>query len=294
MIGRLRYLLAIGVLISLHLLLYTETFTLKDNLDQDTQVNYVLPVEFSRAAALDFQGLAADFQLLQGIFFIGEKIERQVQITDAEWDYFTLIIKAVIKLDPYFYDTYHLATGILTWGVGRFQDAIDILETARKFNPEDFRYPYQIGFIYFYFLNDAQKGAQYLELASRLPDAPPLLASLASRLAYYKGNYEFSINLLERMLAAERSPEIRKYYKRRLEAIQGARLLERAVQEFKTVYFRLPDSLPELIDKKFIEALPQDPYGGDYTLLESGRVYSTSKFADAPQKKPSEKQPASN
>jgi hypothetical protein len=293
-IGRLRYLLALGVLISLHLLLYTETFTLKESLDQNIRVNYVLPAEFSQVAALDFQGLAADFQLLQGIFFIGEKIDQQVQITDAEWDYFTLIIKAVIKLDPYFYDTYHLATGILTWGVGRYQDAIDILETGRKFNPEDYRYPYQIGFIHFYFLNDAQKGAQYLELASRLPDAPPLLASLASRLAYYKGNYKFSINLLERMLSSERSPEIRQYYQRRLDALQGALALEKAVQEFKTVYFRLPSTLQELIDKKLIETLPQDPYGGDYIILESGRVYSTSKFTDAQQKKPSEKQPASN
>jgi tetratricopeptide (TPR) repeat protein len=169
----------------------------KVNLDKEARVNYVLPAEFSKVAALDFQGLAADFQLLQGIFFIGEKIERSELIDTADWDYFTRIIKVVIKLDPYFYDTYHLATGMLTWGSGRYQDAIDILEMARQFNPDDYRFPYHIGFIYFYFLNDAQKGAQYFELASRVPGAPPILASLASRLAYYKGNYKFAIDLLQ-------------------------------------------------------------------------------------------------
>lgn len=292
MIGKTVGFLTLGVLISLHLLLYTQTFTVKRELDRGVRVDYVLPAEFSRAAALDFQGLAADFQLLQAIFFIGEKIERQVQITDAEWDYFIRIIKAVIKLDPYFYDTYHLATGILTWGVGRFQDAIDILETAHQFNPDDFRFPYHIGFIHFYFLNDAKKGAQYLEIASRSPDAPPLMASLASRLAYYKGNYQFSIDLLTRMLATERSPEIKKYYQKRLDALKGALLLEKAVHEYKSIYFRLPDSLQELLDKDFITALPQDPYGGEYTLLESGRVYSTSRFVDVARKK-NEKRDAS-
>ncbi|MCF6266659.1 MAG: hypothetical protein L3J57_08965 [Desulfuromusa sp.] len=282
---RISYLLGLVLLIALHLGLYSHTFTAKGELDKKARVNYVLPAEFSRVAALDFQGLAADFQLLQGIFFIGDKIDRQEKITALDWDYFTRIIKAVIKLDPYFYDTYHFSTGMLTWGSGRFQDAIDILKYGRQFNPDDFRFPYHIGFIYFYFLHDAQKGAQYFEIASKIPGAPPILASLASRLAYYKGNYTFAINLLQRMLSAERSPEIRQYYQKRLTALQGALLIEKAVQKFKIDFLRLPDSIQELIDKKILETLPQDPYGGEYILLESGRIYSTSKFANAPQKK---------
>ena len=280
---RAGYLLGLLILILLHFSLYSHTFTAKGELDSQARVNYVLPVEFSRVAALDFQGLAADFQLLQGIFFIGDKIDRQEEITGVDWDYFTRIIKAVIKLDPYFYDTYHFATGMLTWGSGRFQDAIDILEHARQFNPDDFRFPYHIGFIYFYFLNDAQKGAKYFELASRIPGAPPILASLASRLAYYKGNYAFAINLLERMLSSERSPEIRQYYQKRLTALQGALSIEKAVQKFKGEHSKFPDSIQELLDLNFLEDLPLDPYGGEYTLLESGRVYSTSRFARKPE-----------
>lgn len=279
------YLAGFIILIALHSVLYTHTFVAKGELDSHARVNYVLPVEFSRVAALDFQGLAADFQLLQGIFFVGDKIERQEKITAVDWDYFTRIIKAVVDLDPYFYDTYHFSTGMLTWGSGRFLDAIDILKTGRRFNPDDYRFPYHIGFIYFYFLNDAQKGAQYFELASRIPGAPPILASLASRLAYYKGNYKFAINLLERMLSSERSPEIRQYYKKRLKALQGALKIEKAVQKFKIKYSRLPVSIQELKDTEYLETIPQDPYGGEYILLENGRVYSTSKFAHVPQKK---------
>jgi tetratricopeptide (TPR) repeat protein len=279
---RLGYGLGLIILMGFHVGLYSHTFTVKKVLDSEVTINYVLPVEFSRVAALDFQGLAADFQLLQGIFFIGEKTQQQKKLTDEEWDYFTRIIKTVTELDPYFYDTYHFSTGMLTWGAGRFQDAIDILENARQYNPNDFRFPYHIGFIYFYFLNDAQKGAQYLELASRIPDAPPLIASLASRLAYYKGNYQFSINLLERMLLAERSPQIRKYYMKRLEALKGALSIEKAVIAFKEEKSRMPVSLQELVDSRYLESIPQDPYGGEYILVEGGRVYSTSRFSETP------------
>jgi tetratricopeptide (TPR) repeat protein len=278
-------LLGLVLLIVMHLFLYGETSAEKNQLDSNVRVNYVLPAEFSKVAALDFEGLAADFQLLQGIFFIGDKIERSELIDTDDWDYFTRIIKVVISLDPYFYDTYHLATGMLTWGSGRYEDAIDILETARHFNPKDYRFPYHIGFIYFYFLDDAQKGAQYFELASRIPDAPPLLASLASRLAYYKGNYKFSIDLLERMLSSERSPEIRQYYEQRLDALRGALIIEKAIQKYKVKYSRLPTSLQELQAAKLLETLPQDPYGGEYIILKNGRVYSTSKFARAHSKK---------
>lgn len=267
-------------LVSFHFFLYGQTFKLKDELDREARVNYVLPAEFSKLAALDFQGLAADFQLLQGIFFIGDKIERDEPITVADWDYFTRVVKAVIRIDPYFYDTYHLATGMLTWGSGRYQDAIDVLEVARQFNPDDYRFPYHIGFIHFYFLQDAKRGAQYLELASRLSDAPPLLASLASRLAYYQGDYGFSIKLLERMLFDERSPEIRRYYQKRLDALRGALAIEKAVHQYRNIYQQFPASINDLLTARVLFDLPQDPYGGEYQLMENGRVYSTSRFAE--------------
>jgi len=278
-------LLGLVFLIVIHAVLYSHTFKVKVELDSKYCVNYVLPVEFSRVAALDFKGLAADFQLLQGIFFIGDKIERGDVITEVDWNYFIRIINAVIALDPYFYDTYHFANGMLTWGAGRYKDAIEILEQARKYNPDDYRFPYYVGFIYYYFLQDQVKGAQYFELASRIPDSPPILASIASRLAYYKGNYTFSIDLLNRMLESERSIEIRQYYQKRLKALEGALEIEKAVREFKSINLRLPLNIYELVDCNILTGIPQDPYGGKYILLDNGRVYSTSKFSNILQKK---------
>mgnify|MGYP005845294073 CR=1 FL=1 len=285
-------LVGVAMLAVFHVVLYGQTFERKNGLDEQARVNYVLPASFSRAAALDFKGVIADFQLLQGIFFIGEKIETQSQVSEAEWDYLVRIITTVTRLDPYFYDTYHFSTGMLTWGAGRYEDAIKILETARQYNPDDYRFPYHIGFIYFYFLQNNQKGAQYLELASRQPDAPPILASLASRLAYYKGNYQFSIDLIQRMMARERSPEIRSYYQKRLTALENALLLEKAVKRYKEELQSLPKSINALLKQNYIDKIPHEPYGGDWIILENGRVYSTSKFANASKKQGESKKDA--
>ena len=94
--------------------LYTNVFERKAKIDQQTRIDFVLPSSFTRIAALDFKGLAADFQFLQIVFFMGEKIEKSEQITSADWDHFKRVIWAVTDLDPYFADVYYFAASFLT------------------------------------------------------------------------------------------------------------------------------------------------------------------------------------
>ena len=99
-----------------HLYFYQKAFFVKNNLDLRARIDYVLPASFTHLAALDFKGLAADFQLLEAIFFIGEKIEKGERITIQNWRYFKKIIQAVNDLDPYFYDPYYFGAAMLAWG----------------------------------------------------------------------------------------------------------------------------------------------------------------------------------
>lgn len=263
--------------------LYDQTFSRKKSLSSDLALYYVMPEGFLSASTFEFKGLAADFELLKAIFFVGEKIQNNQTLTDAEWRYFTDRIHGVVSLDPYFYDTYHLANGMLNWGAGRHREAISILEVGRKYNSDDFRFAYHIGFIYYYFLQDFEKGAQYLELASRAPGAPPIIATLASRLGYYRGNYMFSIALLSRMIQSEKSSEVRGLYDKRRKALVAALSIERAVSTFKRFEGRMPEKLAELISLGYLLVLPVDPYGGQWVVLQNGRVSTTSRFARPPE-----------
>ena len=269
------------LLATLQFLLYPLAFDRKRKIDQQAQVQVVLPSSFTQIAVLDFKGLAADFQLLQAIFFIGEKMEHQEKITISDWQYFKRIIDAVTELDPYFKDPYYFAGALLAWGPHMYEDALEILDKGLRNRKDDFHIPFVMSFIHFYFLNDPQKGAEYLKIAADRPGAPKLFfTKLASRLAYYAGSYEFSLSLLQAMIKEEKSEAIRTLLTRRMEALQGAILLEKAVNTYKQKFGEPPQKIKELIEKKIIDELPLEPYGGQWVILKNNRIFSTSKFAD--------------
>lgn len=267
-------------LVAAHLWLYSQVYASKSRLDQQVQVRYVLPASFTHISSLDFKGITADFQFLQANFFIGEKIERSDTVTLEDWAYFKRIILAVTDLDPYFFDPYYIAGGLLAWGPHLYEDAIDILKKGMKYRPNDRRLPLTIGFYYFYFLNDSQNGAEYMAKAARIPGAPPYYATLAARLSYYAGEHEASVLLLKEMLDNTRDERIRQKYAKRLQALEDAIILERAVSRYRKLHGDRPATLHELVVSGIVDELPYEPYGGEWYLMEGGRVYSTSRFVD--------------
>ena len=262
-------------------MLYPLTFERKAALDKQVRIDFVLPASFTRIAALDFKGLAADFQLLQAIFFIGEKIENSELITLKDWQHFKRSILAVIDLDPYFSDPYYFSGALLAWGPHLYDDALEILDKGLKYRKDDFHIPFMMGFIHFYFLKNHKKGAEYLEIAAMRPGAPKVFfTKLASRLAYYAGSYEFSLSLLETMLQTEKNTTIRKVLLKRKQATEGAVILEKALVQYRKKNNKLPTNINQLLEEKIIDKLPVEPYGGEWILLKRGRIFTTSKFVE--------------
>lgn len=243
--------------------------------------DYVLPPVFTKFSSLDFKGIAADFQLLKAINFIGNKVQLNEKITERDWDYFIEMIHVVTKLDPKFYDPYYFSGALLAWGPGRFQDAIQILERGMENRNEDFHIPFVMAFIYFYFLQEHQKAAELLVIAAEKPGAPKVFFTrLSSRLAYYAGNTQFGINYINSMLTNETDPLIRQLYIKRKNALESTLLIEKAFFSFKTKFNKPPKNIKQLIDENFLDHIPEDPYGGEWKIHANGRVSSTSQFTD--------------
>ncbi len=277
-----RFLIYASLLALLQVAVYPVCLSHKSTIDRQAKIDFVLPSSFTKVAALDFKGLTADFQLLQAIFFIGEKFGNDEQLSDKDWRFFKSIVWAVLDLDPYFADVYYFAPTLLVWGPQRYEDALKILKKGLCYRKNDFRIPYMMGFIYFYFLKDNEKGAEYLKMAAQRPGAPrAIYTKLASRLAYYAGDYHFSLNILDSMLSREKNRIIRKLYIKRRKAILSAIYLEKAVSEYKKQRGKLPPDVKTLVEEKFIKRIPKDPYGGSWIIMKNGRVFSTSKFSEA-------------
>ena len=112
--------------------------------------------------------------------------------------------------------------------------------------------------------------------ASRRPGGDPILASIASRLAFKVNRTETAILFLEETLKKTEEVVIIKRIETRIQALKSILLLESAVTDYKNKYAKFPRSIEELLNKNIISRLPKDPYGGTYYIADGGKVRSTA------------------
>ena len=218
----------------------------------------------------EFKGLWADYLLLKASVFLGGYYEA----VPEDWDAIYLMFKQSLSLDPYFFQTCYYTQGLFSWREGMHERAIELLKYPAKYRDWDWEPLFYIGFDYFYFLHDNLEGARYMGEAAKLPDAPPIVATLGARLAQREGKTETAIALLHLMYDRAKDEDLKKILEKRIKAHIGILGLERAISAYKERYGRRPESLHALIDNGIINRLPENPFGDNYLYdVETGRVF---------------------
>ena len=269
----------------LHVLLSDMVWEERGEVRRNIEAGYVFPSRFTRIMALGHKGLYADYLFLNTITFYGEKQMHQKTMTSEDLDFLVAGLDAVTDLDPYFLDPYVLAEGTLTWSVHRFEDANRLIEKGMRNRTWDWQMPYFLGFNNFYFLKDFNKGAEYLMEASRRPGSPNFLPKLAARLSYYGDQAKTGVLFLTGMLNQTDDERLRESLLLRKQALEGAAGLEDAIERYTKDRRKAPASLDKLVSEGYIGRLPEEPYGGKWVILPTGRVFSTSKFVETRKKK---------
>ncbi|MGE4545135.1 MAG: hypothetical protein AB7D06_13595 [Pedobacter sp.] len=277
---RLLLFLTILTVLSAHWLLHSGVWNIREKVRSDTPAGYVIPSRFSRILALGNKGILSDFLFLKAATFFGGRAGEGKSLNEDDWQYFINSLNVVTDLDPYFVDPYFLAEGLLAWDAGMPEEANKILEKGAGYRIKDWRLPFFIGFNYFYFLHDEGAAADYIMTASRLPGSPGYFPKLAARLAYYGGKSKTGLLFLRQMIEETDNPLIRRPLEKRLLALERAVSIEEALEQFKNKEGRMPVALEELVTRRYLDMLPEDPYGGKWGVLKNGRVFSTSKFAE--------------
>lgn len=263
-----------------HVFVTQEMWQLRGQVRKKADAGYVLPSKFSAILAFGYKGLLADFLFLKAVTFYGERHINQRILSDRDWEYLKTSLDVVTDLDPYFEDPYVFAEGNLAWE-GRVAEANQLLEKGRKHRDWDWRIPYYIGFNHFYFLQDYQKGGEYVMEAARIPGSHPFLSTLGARLAYYGGKSKTAVIFLKQMLVQTQDSRLRARLERRLLALERAVELEDLIDRFTQDQGRAPRRIEELVSADYVDFLPADPYGGEWLILQNGRVFSSSKFTDS-------------
>jgi len=277
-------LLILLVAIFTYVLLFQGVWERREQVYASIPSGYTIPSKYSRILALGNQGLLSDFLFLKIATFVGGRSGFGKQLNEEDWHFVTQSLDVVTDLDPYFVDPYMLAEGLLAWDAGKPEEANKLLIKGIRYRTWDWRLPFFVGFNSFYFQKDYKTASEFIMKASRLSGSPMYLSTLGARLAYYGGKSKTALLFLQEMLLETDDAMMKKRLQKRLQALECAVLIEDALDKFKTNEGRMPGKLSELVTAGYLVALPPDPYGGGWGVLKNGRVFSTSKFAEAPPK----------
>ncbi len=238
-----------------------------------------LPRQMAKIVSIEFPNLLADYIFLNTLTFMGEKVILNQQIPEKDWQKIYSAFEVITRLDPGASDAFTLAQTTLPWEAGMVEETNRLLFRAAKHHPEDYHPYFFLWFNSYYFLEDPQKAGDYLAKAAAVPGSPAYFPALAARMQVYGGRYEVGIAFLKDSLGRTKDPTAIKMLKIRIKALEQMFALEKAAHKYQQKYKTQPAKLQDLVNKGIISDIPEDPYGGEYYILENGRVYTTSGLA---------------
>ena len=230
--------------------------------------------EYLKPALLGYHHLGADILWLRLIQVIGNK---RNTADEYEWMYHALDV--LTTLDPQYAYAYYVGGNILGDLANRPDLSNRLLEKGADANPAVWNIPFLLGYNYYFLIGDPAKGAEYIMQAARLPDGPFYLPGLATRMAAEAGNPDTALAFLEARLLETQDPQTRESLANRVKEViieRDLRILESAVETYRTQYRILPATITDLVRAGALPSLPQEPFGGDYRLDRKTGVVSSS------------------
>jgi tetratricopeptide (TPR) repeat protein len=231
--------------------------------------------EYLKPALLGYHHLGADGLWLRFVQVVGKKRNTE---DEYEWMYHALDV--LTTLDPQYAYAYY-AGGVILGDLANRPDLSNLLlEKGVKTNPDVWNIPFLLGYNHYFLLGDPAKGAEYIMQAARLPDGPSYLPGLATRMAAEAGSPDTALAFLEARLRETEDPEMREFLENRMKEViieRDIRLLENAVQDYRTQHLALPATLTDLVTAGALLNLPEEPFGGNYRLdPKTGSVSSST------------------
>ncbi|CUQ67621.1 hypothetical protein [Candidatus Nitrospira inopinata] len=224
---------------------------------------------------LGYHHLGADVLWLKLVQVIGKR-----QNTMDEYEWMAHALDVITTLDPQYAYAYYAGGVILGDLANRPDLANRLLKRGHEENPTAWNIPFLLGYNYYFLLADPAMGAYYTMRAASLPGRPAYLPGLATRMAAEAGKPETALAFLEARLRETDDPEMKKFFETRMKEViieRDIRLLERAVDHYRTIHGQVPPSLTALVGAGVLTALPPEPFGGEYRLDQwTGTVTSST------------------
>lgn len=256
----------------------------------EEQLRMLPPGDVIKPTLLGFHSLGADVLWLQVLQVLGQ---RDVSTHDYTWAYQALDV--ITTLDPHYVYAYDAGGLILAEQAGQVEWSNQLLKKGLQANPDAWRLAFQLGFNYFFHLQDYQTAAEYMAIAANLPGRPAYVPELVARLYMEANNPELALNFLAVMRQSAADPSAIALLERRYNEVLVERdllALEQAIQRYREAHDTYPSTLDRLVQEQVLPEIPVEPFGGHYVLDSvTGQVSSTTHPQRLRLHRPSEVQP---
>jgi len=176
--------------------------------------------EFLKPFTLGFDQLIADYFWIKTVGYFGEHL-----MSDRNYPWLYHLLDLITTLDPQFIWPYYFGGIILSLEAKQVEQSNRILEKACQYHPEVWKFPFFLGFNYWYHYNDPLTAAYYIKIAAQLPKSPAFLKTFPARLLTEAGQKEAAIRFLMEMRNTTQDSQMKHQIEKRIEEIiQGKNL----------------------------------------------------------------------
>ncbi|MBA3271465.1 MAG: hypothetical protein H0T71_13230, partial [Acidobacteria bacterium] len=229
-------------------------------------------------ASLGFDNLVADIYWMRAVVYYGGR--RLESRADRNYNLLYPLLDVVTRLDPRFKTAFRFGAIFLTEaypaGPGRPDQAIALLERGLADNPTAWEYAHDIGFVYYWWLEDYTAAAKWFARASTMTGAPGWLKLLAAT-TLAEGGDRASSRLLWRHILDNAEGEWMKNSAtlrlRQLDAMDALDELNAIGARYAARVGRPATSWDELVRGERLRGVPLDPGGTPFELdPATGRI----------------------
>jgi len=228
-----------------------------------------------RRMSLGYTGLLADIYWTRTVQYFGE----QHHAASSDFRLLAPLLEVTTELDPRLLPAYQFGANFLSpkppYGAGLPGSALALTKYGVEHNPDQWRFYYNLGFLYYTEFKDYAKAADAFAQGAKCPATNPFMAILAARMAQHAGEFDTARMLWQTTYQSTKDEQIRENAVAHLLALQvdeDVTRLEQVVEKYREQAGRLPASMGDLERAGFIQGTPVDPKKRPYKLMPDGRI----------------------
>jgi tetratricopeptide (TPR) repeat protein len=224
--------------------------------------------------SLGYQNLLADYYWVRSLDEFGDSA-----LHEHHYPNLAPYLERVVHLDPLFAGAYIFVGNALGFQGMDINLAIKLLKKGVHHRPDKWKIPFLLGFHLYDRRQDYIAAIKALKKAASLPGSPTHLPHLITRMSAHAGQPEVGLEFIERLIESTDDPKLKNDYieRRKLLLVEfHIKHLNAALKAYTKKRGAAASSLKQLVEIGFVNALPEEPFGGSWTLDAKGQATTTS------------------